>query len=449
MEVQEVIDHSRRVYDSVLGLLSNVDNPTPMVQLSRLLPFEHTKVYAKLEWYNPFGAVKDRVAWNMIQDGEESGRITSGQKLVEPTSGNTGLALAMVSNAKGYSLTTPLSNQIPVEKRTVLRLAGVDVVELEDSLCPAPGAPEGAIARAKAISEEPDVEMLNQYANGSNPEAHYRTTGPEVWHQTGGQITHFVAGLGTCGTINGSGRFLKEQDAEVQILGVYPPAGHDIPGVRSLVQLDQTELFTPDEYDGLVEVDNDSAFEMCQRINQEESLTAGPSSGMALAGALKAVPDEPGNVVVVIFPDSIFKYSSSVLNNVAGLGAAPPSGTKREQLLDSMIENARANPDLVIGVDAAHNFWHEEQPLVIDVREPGAHSQRHIPGAINMPLDELPVLAEFLPEKRDAPLLSVCERGNLSLSGVLFLKSLGYQNVRSITGGTEAWDQNGFAVTSS
>ena len=359
MEVQEVIDHSRRVYDSVLGLLSNVDNPTPMVQLSRLLPFEHTKVYAKLEWYNPFGAVKDRVAWNMIQDGEESGRITSGQKLVEPTSGNTGLALAMVSNAKGYSLTTPLSNQIPVEKRTVLRLAGVDVVELEDSLCPAPGAPEGAIARAKAISEEPDVEMLNQYANGSNPEAHYRTTGPEVWHQTGGKITHFVAGLGTCGTINGSGRFLKEQDAEVQILGVYPPAGHDIPGVRSLVQLDQTELFTPDEYDGLVEVDNESAFEMCQRINQEESLTAGPSSGMALAGALKAVPDEPGNVVVVIFPDSIFKYSSSVLNNVAGLGAAPPSGTKREQLLDSMIENARANPDLVIDVDAAHIFWHE------------------------------------------------------------------------------------------
>ena len=448
MEVQEVIDHSRRVYDSVLGLLSNVDNPTPMVQLSRLLPFEHTKVYAKLEWNNPFGAVKDRVAWNMIQDGEESGRITSGQKLVEPTSGNTGLALAMVSNAKGYSLTTPLSNQIPVEKRTVLRLAGVDVVELEDSLCPAPGAPEGAIARAKAISEEPDVEMLNQYANGSNPEAHYRTTGPEVWHQTGGKITHFVAGLGTCGTINGSGRFLKEQDAEVQILGVYPPAGHDIPGVRSLVQLDQTELFTPDEYDGLVEVDNDSAFEMCQRINQEESLTAGPSSGMALAGALKAVPDEPGNVVVVIFPDSIFKYSSSVLNNVAGLGAAPPSGTKREQLLDSMIENARANPDLVIDVDAAHNFWHEEKPLVIDVREPGAHSQRHIPGAINMPLDELPVLAEFLPEKRDAPLLSVCERGNLSLSGVLFLKSLGYQNVRSITGGTEAWDQNGFTVTS-
>ena len=442
-------DTSRRVYDSILGLLSNVDNPTPMVQLSRLVPFEHTKVYAKLEWYNPFGAVKDRVAWNMVRDAEESGRIGSSQKLVEPTSGNTGLALAMVSNAKGYSLTTPLSNQIPLEKRTVLRLAGVDVVELEDSLCPAPGAPEGAIAKANEIANKPEFEMLNQYANGSNPEAHYRTTGPEVWHQTAGEVTHFVASLGTCGTINGSGSFLKEQNPDVATIGVYPPPGHDVPGVRSLSQLSQTEFFTPDEYDGLIEVENDLAFEMCRRINQEESLTAGPSSGMALAGALQAIPDEPGNVVVVIFPDSIFKYASSILSNVADLGKAPPSGTKREQLLDSMVENARVNSHLAIDIEDAHDLWQTQRPFVIDVREPDAHNQRHIPGAINMPLDELPDLAAFLPQDRDTPVLSVCERGNLSLSGVLFLNSLGYRNARSITGGTEAWDEKGFAIASS
>jgi len=443
-----VNDDSRRVYDSVLGLLSDVDNPTPMVQLSRLVPFKHTKVYAKLEWYNPFGAVKDRVAWNMVHDAEESGRIGSSQKLVEPTSGNTGLALAMVSNAKGYSLTTPMSNQIPLEKRTVLRLAGVDVIELEDSLCPAPGAPEGAIAKANEIGNQPEFEMLNQYANGSNPDAHYRTTGPEVWHQTAGQVTHFVAGLGTCGTINGTGRFLKEQNPGVAIIGVYPPAGHNVPGVRSLEQLSQTNFFTPDEYDGLTEVDNDLAFEMCRRINQEESLTAGPSSGMALAGALKAIPDEPGNVVVVIFPDSIFKYASSILGNLTDLGTAPSSGTKREQLLDSMVENARVNSHLAIDIDEAHDLWKEQSPVVIDVREPEAHHQRHIPGAINMPLNELPDLAAFLPEDRDAPVLSVCERGNLSLSGVLFLNSLGYRNARSITGGTEAWDEQGFAIAS-
>ena len=165
-------DTSRRVYDSILGLLSNVDNPTPMVRLSRLVPFQHTEVYAKLEWYNPFGAVKDRVAWNMVLDAEDSGRMSSSQKLVEPTSGNTGFALAMVANARGYSLTTPMSNQIPVEKRTALRLAGADVLELEDSLCPAPGAPEGAIATEGQMAEQPDFEMLYQYANGAYPEAH-------------------------------------------------------------------------------------------------------------------------------------------------------------------------------------------------------------------------------------------------------------------------------------
>ena len=197
-----------------------------------------------------------------------------------------------------------------------------------------------------------------------------------------------------------------------------------------------------------IEVENDLAFEMCRRINQEESLTAGPSSGMALAGALQAIPDEPGNVVVVIFCDSIFKYASSILNNLSDLGKAPASGSKREQLLDSMVENARINSDLTIDIEDAHDLWQTQKPFVVDVREPDAHNQRHIPGAINMPLDELPDLAAFLPEDRDTPVLSVCERGNLSLSGVLFLNSLGYRNARSVTGGTEAWDEKGFAIES-
>ena len=134
-----MIDHQRRVYDSMLGLLSNEDNPTPLVQLNSVTPFEHAQVYGKLEWYNPFGAIKDRVAANMILDAEEQGILASDQKLVEPTSGNTGMGLAMVSNLKGYSLTTPLSSAIPLEKRTMLRFFGADVIELEDTLCPAPG----------------------------------------------------------------------------------------------------------------------------------------------------------------------------------------------------------------------------------------------------------------------------------------------------------------------
>ena len=258
---------------------------------------------------------------HLVADGEARRTVQAGQKLVEPTSGNTGMALAMIANAKGYRLTTPLSSEIPLEKRTMLRFFGADVLELEDTLCPAPGAPEGAIARAMEIAARPGFHMLNQYVNEANPEAHYTTTGPEVWRQTEGKVTHFVAGLGTCGTITGTGRFLKEQSSAVQVLGVHPGEGHDIPGVRSLRQLQQTQLFRPDEYDGLVEVQNQDAFDLCLRLNREESIIAGPSSAMALAGAFELVPDEPGNLVVVVFPDSAFKYASSVVKHLPGLEA--------------------------------------------------------------------------------------------------------------------------------
>ena len=438
------------MYDSVLGLLSNVDNPTPLVRLNRVTGFGHTQVYAKLEWYNPFGAVKDRVASNMVSDAEERGRIGDAQQLVEPTSGNTGLALAMIANAKGYSLTTPLSNQIPVEKRTLLRFAGADVLELDDDLCPAPWAPDGAIAKAGEIADRPEFEMLNQYGNLANPDAHYQTTGPEIWHQTEGRVTHFVASLGTCGTISGSGRFLKEQDVGVKVLGIHPSPGHAIPGVRTLERLQQSDFFAPDEYDGMVEIENKEAFEFCLRLNQEESITAGPSSGLALAGALKSVPDEPGNVVVVMFPDSILKYASSVVQNVAGMGSPElAGGSKRERLLDEMIENTRANADLTVDIGSAHDRWQGENVFVVDVREQDAYERQHVPGAVNIPLHDLPEQVSMLPDDKFATILSICERGNLSLSGVLFLNSLGYRDARSVNGGTQEWAKNGFATTTS
>ena len=442
-------DHALRVYDSILGLLSGVDNPTPLVRLNRVTKFRDTRVYAKLEWYNPFGAVKDRVAAHLVADGEARRTVQAGQKLVEPTSGNTGMALAMIANAKGYRLTTPLSSEIPLEKRTMLRFFGADVLELEDTLCPAPGAPEGAIARAMEIAARPGFHMLNQYVNEANPEAHYTTTGPEVWRQTEGKVTHFVAGLGTCGTITGTGRFLKEQSSAVQVLGVHPGEGHDIPGVRSLRQLQQTQLFRPDEYDGLVEVQNQDAFDLCLRLNREESIIAGPSSAMALAGAFELVPDEPGNLVVVVFPDSAFKYASSVVKHLPGLEAGEVKrGAPRNALLDTMVENVRGNADLTIDVDAAHAQLQNGRPFVMDVRPRDEYQEAHVPGAVNMPLKELGEDHSALPSDLDAPILSVCQRGNASLSGVLFLKSLGYRNVRSITGGTLAWREKGFATDS-
>jgi cysteine synthase/rhodanese-related sulfurtransferase len=448
-------NHALRVYDSILGLLSSAENPTPLVRLSKVVPFRHAEVYAKLEWYNPFGAVKDRIAANLVRDAEERGVLGPGKRLVEATSGNTGLGLAMIGNAKGYPLETPLSQAIPLEKRTVLRFFGASVVELDDSLCPAPGAPEGAIARARETARtQANCVLLDQYVNEANPDSHYRTTGPEIWRQTEGKVTHFVAGLGTCGTITGTGRFLKEQRREIKVIGVSPEEGHDIPGVRSLRQLSQTKLYRPDEYDGQVEVTNREAYELCLRLNREECVIAGPSSGMALAGALKLIPDEPGTIVVVIFPDNIFKYASSVVRHFPDL--VPPAqapaesaaASKDEQFLAELMENLKNPYDTIPVGDLDRQLHAEEKPLVIDIRSADHYAESHIPGSVNIPQDELPRRAVDLPQDRDAPIVTVCNIGKFSKQATLLLKSKGYRNVRSAKGGLNEWVRKGYSVTS-
>lgn len=439
-------DHSRRVYDSVMDMLSDERNPTPLVRLQHVVPYRNARVYGKLEWYNPFGAVKDRIAANMVRDAEESRRLTHGRKLVEPTSGNTGLGLTMVGNARGYPLTAPLSSAIPIEKRGALRFFGCDLIELDDSLCPAPGAPEGAIARAMEIAEsDSSYYMLNQYANDANPEAHYRTTGPEIWRQTEGRITHLVSSLGTCGTITGTGRYLREQNPDIRLVAIHPEEGHDIPGVRSLRQLEQTKFFDADACDHLVEVSNREAFDMCLRLNREESLIAGPSSGMAVAGLLKVLEDEPDAVVVAIFADNIFKYSSSIQRHFPELFPRDAEQATSESKADRLVELAR-NPFNTVDTDAMRAITEQGETLVIDVRKPEEFRAGHVPGAVNIPLDDLEGDAERLPEDHDAPVVTVCNRGNMSLNGLLVLKSLGYSNVRSLSGGTTAWIDAGNPV---
>lgn len=447
-------DHSLRVYDSILGLLSDADNPTPLVRLNKVTPFQHTQVYAKLEWYNPFGAVKDRVAANLIRDAEEKGILSPGKKMVEATSGNTGLGMAMIGNAKGYSLETPLSQAIPLEKRTILRFFGTNVVELDDSLCPAPGAPEGAIAKAREkAATEADYVLLDQYANPANPEGHYRTTGPEIWKQTQGKVTHFVAGLGTCGTITGTGRYLKEQNPNVKVLGVYPEEGHDIPGVRSQVQLRQTKLYFPDEYDGEIEVGDKEAYALTLRLNREECIIAGPSSAMALAGAFKLIPDEPGNVVVVVFPDNIFKYASSVLRHFPEMvppqeeaAEAAANLSKNELMLAEMVENLKNPYDTVKPKDLNDQLSSPQKPLVVDIRIPEHYGESHVPGAVNIPQDDIGARMGEFPEDRDAPIVMVCNIGKFSKYATLYLKSKGYRNVRSMKGGVNEWIRKGFPV---
>lgn len=435
-------DHGLRTYDSILDLLPSAQNPTPIVRLSHIGGFQHALVYAKLEWYNPFGAVKDRVAANLVRDAEERGREL--ENLVEPTSGNTGIGLAMISNARRYGFSATLSKQIPLEKRTALRLFGTDLVELDDDLCPMPGQPEGAMARATELGERPGWTQLNQYANPANPDAHYRTTGPEIWRQTGGAVTHLVASLGTCGTITGAGRFLREQNPEVKVIGVHPTDGHDIPGVRSRRALAVTDFFTPEEYDDILEISDEEAYGLCGRLHLEESIIAGPSCGLALAGALRAIPDEPGVVAVIVFPDNAYSYLSSFRRHLPGL--FPPAEDEAQKApdnpfsvhLEAAFVQARNGPD-VIDVHEAKRLL-DAGVTIIDVRNPPEIARMQIPEAVKLPLPELSQgSTEGLPADLDTPVVTICAAGTRSLYALLLLKAQGYRDVKSVDGGMGAW----------
>ena len=295
--------------------------------------------------------------------------------------------------------------------------------------------------------------MPNQYENEANLEAHVLTTGPEIWRQTAGKVTHFVAGLGTCGTITGNCRYLKGKNPDVQVIGVHPEEGHDIPGVRSLKQLELTKLFVPQEYDATVEVSDKEAFDMCLRLNREESMIAGPSSAMALVGALKVIEDRPDAVVVIIFPDSSFKYASTFERHFPEMRAARPAGeatpgepSAKEQLFSTLVENSRNAHNTCEVDDLRADLESDMPPIVLDVRDTAIYASKHVSGALNIPVKELGARLGELPSQRDHPIVTVCTLGNLSIQGMLVLQSLGYRNVRSLNGGTVAWAEQGLSM---
>ncbi len=430
------MNHILRIYDNVLELSASPENPTPLVKLNKVNPLPKVELYAKLEWYNPFGSVKDRPALAMLTEAEKNG-LLSGKKIIEPTSGNTGIGLAAIANVKGYKIRVTVSSQIPEEKKTILRFLGAEVVEVADTLCPDPNSPTGAIGVAKSTTKlMPDkFYMPNQYENHANLLAHYTTTGPEIWKQTSGKVTHIVVGLGTCGTIGGIGRFLKEQNRKIKVIAVHPEENHHIPGVRSKKQLEVTKLYAPELYDQIKEVSDKEAYDMCNRLNKEESIIAGPSSGMVVAGAIKALSSEEG-LAVLIFPDNIFKYTSYL---------AKPQQTNpaAEQIFTELTQLAR-NSYTTMNPDEAKTWMEKEKPLVIDVRSQEAYAQGHISGAKNIPLQEL--MHASLPEDREHPIMTVCQRGNSSIVGLLTLQAMGYKKVKSMNKGTLGWIEAGFPV---
>lgn len=319
------MNHSTRVYDDVFDMLPREDNPSPMVRITRLAPVPTFPLYAKLEWMNPFGSVKDRAAWSMLRDLEEKGQVTAARGVVEPTSGNTGISLAAMASVRGYKARAIVPEKVPQEKKVILRIAGADVDIMTDSMCPSPGMGEGSIGMARSYARaQPDKYVMpNQYENVANERAHIETTGPEIWRQTEGKVTHVFCSLGTCGTAMGLAKYFRDvhPDRKVKIVAVQPTEGHDVPGIRSLSELHVAKLYKPELVDEVLEVETEAAYATVMELCQREGLFAGPSSGLIFEGARRVLKrDNPQGLGVMIFCDSVFKYVSSMVKHVKGLG---------------------------------------------------------------------------------------------------------------------------------
>jgi cystathionine beta-synthase len=345
--------------ESLLDLVGN----TPLVRLSRTLDLTEGAtgplVLAKVEYLNPGGSVKDRIASRMIEAAEASGELQPGGTIVEPTSGNTGVGLAMVAQAKGYRCVFVCPDKVSEDKRNVLKAYGAEVV-----VCPtavAPEHPDSYYNVSDRLSKEPGAWKPDQYSNPHNPRSHYETTGPEIWSQTDGRITHFVCGMGTGGTISGVGRYLKEQNPQVQVIGA-DPAGSVYSGGTGRPYLVEGvgEDFWPETYDRsvadrVIEVSDADSFAFTRRLAREEAMLVGGSSGMAafaarqVAQELAGTPEADDAVIVVLLPDSGRGYLTKVFNDewLAQYGFATGEATPERTVGEVLRGKAGRLPDLV------------------------------------------------------------------------------------------------------
>lgn len=305
-----------KIYGSALELIGN----TPLVEVKNVEKSEglEATVLAKLEYFNPAGSVKDRVAREIIEDAEKSGKLKPGATIIEPTSGNTGIGLASIAAAKGYRLIIVMPETMSVERRNIIKAYGAEIVLSEG----AKGMP-GAIAKAEEIQKEtPGSIIAGQFVNPANPQAHRKTTGPEIWNDTDGKVDIFVAGVGTGGTVTGVGEYLKSKNPDVKIVAVEPltspvlsqgkSGSHKIQGIGAGFV---PEVLNTRIYDEVIPVDNDAAFEVGKAIAREEGVLVGISSGAAAWAALELAkrPENKGKNIVVLLPDSGDRYYSTAL----------------------------------------------------------------------------------------------------------------------------------------
>jgi cystathionine beta-synthase len=305
------------VFDDVLATVGN----TPLVRLTRLHP--PGNLVAKLEFMNPGGSIKDRIAVSMIDQAEQDGSLRPGGTIIEPTSGNTGVGLALVGAVRGYRVICTVPAKVSKEKQDLLRAHGVEVIETPTEL--GPESPDSYYGVARRLAEEIEGSFLpDQYRNMANPQAHFETTGPEIWRQTDGAVDVLVAGVGTGGTISGSGRYLKEKKPSVQLVGADPegsiftkgPSGdlhqYHVEGVGEDFYPDTVDF---DLIDRFIEITDADSFAMARRCAREEGVLTGGSGGMAIEAALQVAVTDPNRLVVVIVPDSGRGYLSKTFND--------------------------------------------------------------------------------------------------------------------------------------
>lgn len=293
-------------YQNILQTIGN----TPMVRIRHLNPNPKVKMFAKLEGFNPTGSIKDRIALKMIQQAEAEGLLTPGKTIIEATSGNTGIALAMIGNIKGYDVEIVMNSKVSVERRKIIKAFGAKLI-----LVDAEKGTDGAIQEAhRRVDKNPDKYFMpNQFSNHFNKLAHYKTTGEEIWRQTNGEVDYLVSSIGTSGTIMGIGKALKENNPHIKIVSAHPVKGHYIQGLKNMEEALVPAIYDPSKIDETVMIETEAAYEMARQIIRKESIFVGMSSGAAMVAATETAKNMDKGTLVVIFPDRGEKYLSTPL----------------------------------------------------------------------------------------------------------------------------------------
>jgi len=295
--------------NSILDAIGN----TPLVRINKMNPNPNVEIYAKLEGFNPTGSIKDRIALKMIEQAENDGALTKDKIIIEPTSGNTGIGLAMIGTVKGYKVQIVMSAAVSIERQKMIKAFGGEIILTNAEL-----GTDGAIMKTRElIAADPDRYFNpNQFSNEYNKIAHYTTTAEEIWEQTGGRITHFVSSLGTSGTIMGVGKRLKEKNPDIKIVEAHPVKGHYIQGLKNMDEAIVPEIYDESEINESVMVESEDAFDMAREIVLQEGIFVGMSSGAAMLAAIHVAKDIDTGVIVAIFPDRGEKYLSTDLFKV-------------------------------------------------------------------------------------------------------------------------------------